>query len=157
MNQDKMKEFLREYWFDILIYGLIILILWSILTRENIDLTCTDESATVCNTGSSMALSPGEPQEGDSIDDLLEKIVFTSRYEHNSVVWRRAFVSSAIIVFITLYIVLRRFPRALEFLAGLVISFTILYTTILIYQPLTTDKAVTQISSLVEKVKEHKR
>lgn len=148
-----VEKWLRKYLLDIILYVLIAWLIWIILSREITDLTCTDESATVCDAGSPMALAPGQPEEGDTLEQLLDKISFTTRYEHNTVVWRRAFISSAIIVFIVLYVILRRFPRALEFLSGMIIAFTVLYATILIYQPLTTDKAVNQVDELIIEVK----
>ena len=153
MDTSNIEAWLRKYWFDLVVYVLVIWLIWSILTREITDLTCTDESATVCDTGSSMALAPGQPEDGDTVHDLLDKITFTARYEHNTVVWRRAFISSAVIIFITLYVVFQRFPRAHEFLMGMVVSFTVLYGAVLIWQPLITDKAVHQIDTLVEKIR----
>lgn len=139
---------------DVVIYIIILVIIWLILTREVSDLTCDAEGSLTCNNGTSMALAPGAPEVGDDMATLLQKIAFTARYEHNTVVWRRAFVSASAISFISLFVVLKRVPQALEFLAGLLISFAVLYTMILIYQPLTSDKAVLQIDKLLEHVNE---
>ena len=142
---DATKSWFKDYWFDLVLYILIILLIWTVVSREMLDLSCDDEDAQQCDGTTSMALAPGKVDDSDSVETILSKIAFTARYEHNTVVWRRAFLTSVVLSFIILYIMKRKFPRALDFIVVTTIIFLGLYLAILIWQPLVVDKAVAQI------------
>lgn len=138
---------------DIVVYAIVLFIVYLIVNREISDLQCSDENLSECDGSSSMALGPGRYEAGDDAQTIMQKIAFTARYEENTVVWRRAFLTSTAISFILLYLILKRVPDAREFLIALLVCFAILYLVITIYRPLVSEKAVKQIDELLNELR----
>lgn len=139
--------------YEVIIYIIILAFVIFLIYIENKDLTCGAEGdGSTCNIGYSMATYPGIPKDSDTLQQTKDKIVFLSKYNENSIIWRRALINSIFAAFIVSYVLTKEFPRIQNFVAALIIIYAFLYVSAVIYKPLTESKAVLLIQQNLEHV-----
>lgn len=133
-NSDKLLQ--------IIVFVIIILAILLLVKLEKRDLTCGEENdPKTCGIGYSMATYPGIPSKKDSVEDIKRKISFLARYEENTIVWRRTALISIIIAFLAAYIITKKFPDWKTMIILVVLVYSVLYMTNVIYKPFKEQKA----------------
>lgn len=128
---------------QIIVFIIIILVVLLFVKLEKRDLTCGDENdPKTCGVGYSMATYPGVPSKKDSVEDTKRKISFLARYEENTIAWRRMALISIIIAFLSSYIITKKFPDWKTVIILMVVIYSVLYISHVIYKPLKEQKAI---------------
>jgi hypothetical protein len=128
---------------QIIVFVIIILVVLLFVKLEKRDLTCGDENdPKTCGVGYSMATYSGVPNKKDSVEDTKRKISFLARYEENTIVWRRMALISIIIAFLSSYIITKKFPDWKTVIILMVVIYSVLYISHVIYKPLKEQKAI---------------
>lgn len=136
---------------SILIYVVLIGFLIFALWMEKRDVFCSNptEGDGKCGVGMGTSYSAGRPESDDSFQTLLKKIRLTSRYELNSIIWRRAFIIAAISAFLVLYIYKKRMPSGLQLGASFLVIYIVCYLVINAFQKLISEPANKQMDALI--------
>jgi hypothetical protein len=128
----------KEVIINLIVYIFIILFLVRVIMVERKDNTCPSFTSTTeeCKKGGPMCYSWTEPNDTDSIDELLKKIETCSKANSSSVKWRRILITSFGII-VGLWITLSLFiddgeltiPDWRITCLSLVVVYTILFST----------------------------
>lgn len=97
---------------------------------------------------SKAATSYAEPNRGDSFSEIIQKIKMTSKYESNSIFWRRAIIAAIVSSFLILYITNKKIPDGITMATAFLITYIIIYIMITVFQKLISSRAVNQIEEL---------
>lgn len=128
--------------------GLFIALLFA-YKAENQDLYCPHPGADVCTYGNGAAYAQGIPNENDTLSELLAKLKIASRYDKNSVTWRRCLIFSIIAGLIVSFLILRRLPTGSELLSAVFTIYLLLYLMYEFYKRELSLPAVTHVDNIV--------
>jgi hypothetical protein len=135
----------------LILYVIVIGFLIFAIYFEHKDATCSAISGGVCGEGMGTAYYQGKYKEGDTQQEILEKIRLTALYETNSINWRRIYISAAISSFATIFIVKNSMPTGIELAAGFIITYIIGYLAVESFARWVTKPANAQLDILLEK------
>jgi len=147
-----MGEFLKSNIVGIVIYVIIIVVLIFILIMEYKDINCKAGGGQ-CGKGWGRAYSAGRPEKDDNFKTLLEKAKSTSRYEINSIFWRRAFIAAIISAFLILFILKSKCPSGITLGYSFLIIYIVMYLTFTLFQQWVTKPALKQMEQILEQLK----
>lgn len=136
-------------WLTVFIYIVLIIVVIYAIHAEIKDVTCQDTKGEICGPLTGRAYSHGKPQPGDSFDILLDKVKITSRYEMNSIHWRRAFIASVIASFIILYILNNKLPNGINLITVFLVIYIVFYLTLTLFQRWVTEPALEQMNEVI--------
>jgi len=88
----------------------------------------------------------GKPRRRDTVRTLLEKIRLSSRYEVNSVKWRRCILFAIIAGFVLLSLLFYRLPTGQELIIAVIVLYLFSYIALDYYQQNIADPAVDNIT-----------
>lgn len=138
---------------SVVVYSIFIYFLWFALTKESNDINCRDSKGKICGKDMGRAYVHGKLDESDDINTLLKKLKMTSRYEINSILWRRCFIVAIISSIILIFVLKNRMPTGIELTAGFLIIYIVMYMTLTYFQQKISKPALKQLDELVEKIK----
>ncbi len=141
-------------WLTLIIYVILILIVIYVINSELKDIQCQDSKGTICGPLTGRAYSLGKPAVEDDYNTLLDKIIITSRYEMNSIHWRRSFIVAAIAAFIVLYVMKNRLPDGISLLIAFLIIYILVYISYIFFQKAVTYPALKQMKDIVQQLQE---
>lgn len=137
----------------IVIYIVLLAILWFALKSERADISCSAPGPEgVCGPGKGRAYYFAHPENTDTREELLSKLVKTAKYDLTSVHWRRAMVVAIVGAFISRYITEQKFPNAKNVALTALVIFLIAYAAQMQYQSavvLPATKQAEDIASLL--------
>lgn len=118
---------------SVLMYTLLFLFTVFIFIVEVRDWKCSNPYHVLqpCRPGEGWCYKNSTPQDGDSQDELLDKIKRASRADKRSVKWRKAFLFSVLIFLFAFPLVLTpgRLPPWFQFYGSTLIAMLILYAS----------------------------
>lgn len=124
---------------NIIIYTIVIYIIIFAIRSEKLDLFCPKEyskeyDCKECGDGKGKYYIDGKGNLSDSPSVLLDKIILVSKYQENTVKWRRSIVLAFIICILFSLLVLRRFMEGYELVISMFTIFIIIYQSYSYYQ-----------------------
>lgn len=142
----------------VVIYVILIGFLIFALLMEKRDIQCADPTGKnkKCGPGMGVAYAAGKPHEGDDYQTLLKKARITSRYEANSIIWRRCYIIATTGAFLVLYATNQKFPSGLKIATAFLIIYIISYLVLTAFQSMITDKALNQMDDIIKLLKTRK-
>lgn len=138
--------------FTFLVYIGAIIAFFIVIQVENQELYNRGGKRNLYKNGEGASYYKGKYRDGDNFKKILQKIRISSRYDVETVYWRRSLLFSIVISFLILAIVLRRFPRGVEFLPAILILYLTLYFFFLYYQKNVSEIASEQVSENIKKL-----
>lgn len=138
----------------LIIYIGLSILLYIAIKYEYLDIYCPNRSSPVCGRGMGSMYVKGKPNSLDDIITLLEKIKISSRYEKNSVKWRRSFILSLISTILIFLILFHRLPDGKETLITLAILYFLFYISLDFFQHYVTKYAIKQIDLAISLLKD---
>jgi len=139
---------------DIVVYVIFALVCLYVIRAEKIDLQCKDSDGTECGPLTGRAYAYGAPLDGDSKEELLNKVRITARYDVNSIHWRRCFVVATISSLLIGFIQQNRIPDYRTFLINFLIVYILTYLAYVLFQQMVTYKALAQMDRIIEALQE---
>ena len=98
-----------------------------------------------CKSGNGAVYIKGKVKPDDSCEEILQKIRISSRYDEESVYWRRSIVFTSIAVFAVLIITQKRLPTGYEALAGFFVIYMLTFLFLNYYQRALSKPATKQV------------
>lgn len=140
---------------SVLLYITLIFFWCFAIYMERRDSRCSNptDGKSHCSYGHGVAYAAGKPHSGDSLSTLLDKIRLTSRYETNSIIWRRAFIIAVISAFLVLYIYKKRLPSGIQLTVAFLVIYIVTYLALTCFQKLITEPALGQMDELIRRVR----
>lgn len=133
----------------IVIYVVLIAILWFALKSEWADISCSAPgSEGVCGPGKGRAYYFAHPEDTDTREELLSKLVKTAKYDFTSVHWRRAMIAGISSGFLSQYITEQRFPSGRRVALSALVIFLIVYAVQMQYQSSVVGPAIKQVEDI---------
>ncbi|AHA46020.1 putative membrane protein [Insectomime virus] len=114
--------------FNIVGYILLLIALIFVVKAEMTDIHCPNPNcpkSECADYGRGMAYFGSEPEEADTIPQLLDKILIASKTEERTVKWRRCFIMSFIIISAISLLVLCQIPPVATFVLMLFIAMAV--------------------------------
>lgn len=120
---------------SIVIYIVLVAILWFALKSEWADISCSAPAPEgVCGPGKGRAYYFAHPEDDDTTEELLSKLVKTAKYDLTSVHWRRAMITAILSGFLSQYITTQKFPSGRRVALVSIVIFLIAYASQMQYQ-----------------------
>ncbi len=149
-----MVEISKTNVVGIIVYIILIVVLIFVLIVEYKDITCKGSlKGGPCGPGWGRAYSAGRPEKDDDVKTLLEKASATSKYEINSIFWRRAFIAAVVSAFLTLFILKSKIPSGITLGYTFMIIYIVMYLTFTLFQKWVTKPALKQMEQILEQLK----
>ena len=151
-----MMEWCYDYiceWplFTIFAYSGVIIAFLFAFYLEYKDLFCPDGG--IAKVGKGNAYSKGKVKKDDDLDEILQKIRISSRYDEASVYWRRSIVFSVLLLFTLLILALQRLPNPYEILVSFVVIYMFVFLFQTYYQSVVSAPATKQVTEATEILK----
>lgn len=138
----------------VIVYIVIIVLAYYAIKMEYTDLKCPSTKGNeVCGNGRGVAYIQGKPNADDDVCTLISKIGLSSKYESNSVKWRRCLIFSIIVTFAIFGLILCRLPNGQELLISILILYIASYLLLIFYYNSISRPAVKQIDQSLELLK----
>lgn len=135
----------------IVIYIVLLAILWFAFKSEWADISCASPGGE-CGPGKGRAYYFAHPRDDDTREELLSKLVKTSKYDLTSVHWRRAMIVSIFGAFISRYITEQKFPSAKNVALTSIVIFLISYALQMQYQSSVVIPATRQVEDIATRL-----
>jgi hypothetical protein len=148
-----MEIFNTKIIISIIIYLLFIFWLGFALYAEYKDTHCQDAKGRVCGVGLGRAYSTFKPHAKDSREELFEKLRLTSRYELNSITWRRSFIIAIICAFLVLFVVTGHAPSAVKLSKAFLVCYIVIYLALTMFQNTIARPALKQAEDIMRHLK----
>lgn len=139
---------------SVVIYVIFISFLILALIVEKQDIHCRDINGKTCGVGMGRTYARGAPSSYDDIKSLLAKIRITSRYDLNSVIWRRCYIGALISALIVVFVIKNRMATGLELVSSFLIIYITFYLIMTMFQKWIAEPALKQMDDLVARLSE---
>lgn len=137
---------------SIVIYIIFIVFLILALVVEKQDIHCRDMNGKTCGVGMGRTYARGIPADSDDIKTLLAKIRITSRYDLNSVIWRRCYIGAIISALVVVFVIKNRMATGLELVSSFLIIYITFYLIMTMFQKWIADPALKQMDDIVARL-----
>ena len=134
-------------------YLVIFIFIFLAFSAEKTDLYCpSPKQRGECKRGNGMAYCKGRGKDTDTTFKLLQKIRLASRYEINSVKWRRSILITFILTLILIPLLYGRLANIYELVVIFVVCYLVVYSFTLFYNDKLSMEAVKIIDENCELV-----
>ena len=138
----------------IVIYVIVILIVLYAFKSEYQDQNCSDSSGKICGPGKGRAYYANHPTPNDDREDLVKKLNRTAKYDLIAVHWRIAMIVAAIVSFVALYMIQRKFPSAKDYAILTITLFLGIYAGMMQFQSGVVKPATDQADKITRQLLE---
>lgn len=91
-------------------------------------------------------------EKGDSTKEIKDKILQASKYETNTISWRKSYIIAAITSIIIIILLKNTFPTGIELASTFLVLYIIIYMAATIYKKWVASVSIEKIEALLKKI-----